>query len=67
MKINYIRPWYKRIFHKHWYINSRQIPLATSGIYTKQYIMFKICNKCHKTKTLITWEKIKQSYPIPKA
>lgn len=58
---NFITPWYKRIFHKHYWIKTEKIiPLATNGIYTKGFIFLYACSKCNKIKQEIFWEKRKQ-------
>ncbi len=54
---HYIKPWYKRIFHKHYWLQASPIELETDGIYTKGYLYIEICSKCPRTKTSIKWGK----------
>ena len=58
----WIKPWYKRIFHKHYYLSSRKVFLDTQGQYSEGFIIIKICNQCEKTKSEIYWRHKKAKF-----
>lgn len=57
---NFIKPWYKRIFHKHYWLKTQQeLKLETIGIYTEGLAYLFFCTKCPKTKAEV-WYKRKK-------